>query len=177
MTHRISLPQAFLASLLTHLAVLGMLYWAQPFIHPGFMKPSVLLAEIHTRSSRSETPAADATSPPPAEPTSASAASNEKAETQTIPPRFVSPPNFALLQDMPLSIGGSAQFKLYVTRLGNVAKVEIVRSTPAPKPLLDGIVEELYRTKLSPAQSPDGTAAGTLDITVHFEPSLELVAP
>lgn len=77
-----------------------------------------------------------------------------------------------MLETIPVTIPGSATLKLNINAKGKVIHTTVIRSDPAPKALIDGLVARFSEAILEPAQVNQQPKESTLEVTVRFEPGL-----
>ena len=115
--------------------------------------------------------------PPPvapfAPPASASASAQSSDGQITEKARFLVAPDLSALEDIAVPLSGSLTLRLHVSFLGTVDRVELVKSDPIPRELLDGLLEKLRQTRLAPAQAGSQPVASTLTLEIRYEPAVE----
>lgn len=99
-------------------------------------------------------------------------AARNPADVPTRAARFLAEPNLNILEDVPVSLPGSASLRLQVDAKGIVERVTLIRNDPAPKDLIDGLLATFAATRLTPALIGDRPVASSIDVTVRFEPGL-----
>ncbi len=112
--------------------------------------------------------------PPSAPPTAPTPASAQVSDGQiTEKARFLVAPDLSALEDIAVPLSGSLTLRLHVSFLGTVDRVELVKSDPIPRELLDGLLEKLRQTRLVPARAGSQPVASTLNLEIRYEPAVE----
>ena len=89
---------------------------------------------------------------------------------------FIVPPDLSILEMIPVIAAGSITLRLHVSALGTVGRVEVLRSDPVPRDLMDGLLDAMGQTKLSPARRADGSAAASqIDLVIRVEPGAQVL--
>jgi outer membrane biosynthesis protein TonB len=83
--------------------------------------------------------------------------------------RFLVAPDLSPLEQIAVPFPGTLTVRLHVSALGTVDRVSVVQSDPVPKEMLDGLLDRLGSTRLTPAQAGSQPVASTLDVVIHFE--------
>ncbi|OHC64239.1 MAG: hypothetical protein A3H93_14195 [Rhodocyclales bacterium RIFCSPLOWO2_02_FULL_63_24] len=83
--------------------------------------------------------------------------------------RFLVAPDLATLEEIPVPFSGSLTVRLYVTSLGTVDRLTVIKSDPVPKELLDGLFSRLQQAQLAPALAGSEPVASTLDLVIRYE--------
>lgn len=91
------------------------------------------------------------------------------AGTLTQKPRFLVAPDLSALEEISVPFSGSLTVRLYVSRLGTVDRVTLLKSDPVPKELVDGLVSRFKHAQLAPAQAGSEAVASTLDLVIRYE--------
>lgn len=87
----------------------------------------------------------------------------------TVKARFLLAPDLSALENIAVPLSGSLTLRLHVSSLGTVDSVEVVKSDPVPGELVDGLLEKLRQTRLSPALAGSQPMPSTLDLVIRFE--------
>jgi hypothetical protein len=83
--------------------------------------------------------------------------------------RFLLAPDLSALENIAVPLSGSLTLRLYVSSLGEVDRIEVIKSDPVPGELLDGLLEKLRQTRLAPALAGSQPVASTLDLVIRYE--------
>lgn len=94
------------------------------------------------------------------------------AEKHSQPARFTHDPDLSILETIPVTIPGSVTLKLNISAQGKVIQTTVIRSDPAPKALIDGLVARFSEAILEPARVDQRATESSLEVTVRFEPGL-----
>lgn len=108
--------------------------------------------------------------PPAAAPAASASAPTPNADGPiTEKARFLVPPDLSALEDIEVPLSGRLTLRLHVSSLGTVDRVEVVKSDPVPRELLDGLLATLRQTRLAPALAGLQPVASTLDLEIRYE--------
>lgn len=168
---RSRLHAAIAASLIIHLAAAA---FAGLTPHPVIDTTPTTLS-VRLSKAESVTTVAAATSA--VIPTPASAAPETAAESPAKAARFLADPDLSILETIPVTLPGSLTLRLKVSAQGQVEGIAVVRSDPAPKELVDGVIRAFGQARLAPALRGDAPVASSLEVTVRFEPGLVPLDP
>lgn len=83
--------------------------------------------------------------------------------------RFLVEPDLSELEDIAVPLSGTLTLRLHVSSLGTVDRVELLKNDPIPRELLDGVINKLRLTRLTPARAGSQPTASTLDLVIHYE--------
>lgn len=86
--------------------------------------------------------------------------------------RFLLAPDLSALENIAVPLSGSLTLRLHVSSLGTVDRVELIKNDPIPRELLDGVIDKLRQTRLSPALAGSQPVASTLDLVIRYEPAV-----
>lgn len=166
------LALAVTASVMMHLAAAMALSVSAPYpvIRNASPKLSVHLAQV-AHSMPSTPPSVQAAAE------TAAAARHGTTATPKTAARFLADPDLSILETIAVSLPGSISLKLKVSAQGQVEDVTVVRSDPAPKELVDGLMRAFAQARLAPAMVGDAPTASSLEVTIRFEPGLVPLDP
>lgn len=83
--------------------------------------------------------------------------------------RFLIAPDLSALESIAVPLSGSLTLRLHVSVLGTVDRLEVVKSDPVPRELVDGLLATLRQTRLAPALAGSQPVASTLDLVIRYE--------
>lgn len=159
------------ASLALHLGA-GWIFFGSPQFLPRQGKNLTLTVTLASNQQPEPRKIAqpDPPSVPPAAATAPASAPARSSDGQiTAKARFLLPPDLSALEEIAVPLSGSLALRLHVSSLGTVDRVELTRSDPVPKELLDGLLEKLRQTRLAPALAGSQPVASTLDLVIRYE--------
>lgn len=104
---------------------------------------------------------------PPAAPASTAAPNVDGRITEKA--RFLVAPDLSSLEHIAVPVSGSLTVRLHVSSLGSVDRAELVKGDPVPRELLDGLLEKLRQTRLTPARAESKAVASNLDLVIRYE--------
>jgi hypothetical protein len=173
-----ALRRALLVSLLIHTVLIGVFSMRSPERRLT-NKPSLIQA--HLLPAPAAPTIAPRTEPNPPEPvapplgiSSARAPAHEGTVTEKA--AFIVPPELSILETIPVIAAGSITLRLHVSALGTLDRVEVLRADPVPRDLMDGLLDAMGQTKLSPARRADGSAAASqIDLVIRVEPGAQVL--
>lgn len=113
---------------------------------------------------------ADQPSVPPAAPASAATPATDGPITEKA--RFLLAPDLSALEGIAVPLSGKLTLRLHVSSLGTVDRIEVMKSDLVPRELLDGLLEKLRQTRLTPALAGSQPVASTLDLVIRYEPAV-----
>lgn len=83
--------------------------------------------------------------------------------------RFLVEPDLSALEDIAVPASGSLTLRLHVSSLGTIDNIDVMKSDPVPKELLDGLRDKLRQTRLAPARAGSQPVASALDLVIRYE--------
>lgn len=108
--------------------------------------------------------------PPAAPPVAPASTATPNTDGQiTEKARFLLAPDLSALEEIAVPVSGSLTLRLHVSALGTVDRIEVLKSDPVPRELLDGLFATLRRTRLVPARAGSQPVASTLDLVIRYE--------
>jgi hypothetical protein len=173
-----ALRRSLLASVLIHALIIGAFSVRSP--EPRLIrKPSLIQAHLLPTPTTSKIAPREEPSPPePAAPTTGVSSARTPAHEGTVTEKavFIVPPDLSILESIPVIASGSITLRLHVSALGTVGRVEVLRSDPVPRDLMDGLLDAMGQTKLSPARRADGSAAASqIDLVIRVDPGAQVL--
>lgn len=163
------LGTALIASALLHGAILATGVQVAHEIPDAAPFPAPLTVTLSSMVRDSAPPRTDANSVPAQATATARPAITDKPSQ---PARFTLDPDLSILETIPVNLPGSITLKLNINAQGKVTQVTVVRSAPAPKALIDGLIHRFSEARLQPALLDQRPIESSLEVTVRFEPGL-----
>jgi outer membrane biosynthesis protein TonB len=164
---RLAWPLA--ASLAIHIGV-GWVFFTRNLQHLPSQGKSITLTVVLAANRRAEPPKVAAAEPTSTlSPASAAAAPPPIEGRITEKARFLVAPDLSSLESIAVPLSGSLTFRLYVSALGTVDRIEVIKSAPVPRELLDGLLEKLRQTRLTPALAGSRPVSSSLDLVIRYE--------
>ncbi|NJD34310.1 MAG: hypothetical protein FIA96_05665 [Betaproteobacteria bacterium] len=112
--------------------------------------------------------------PPPAPPAEPAATSAQNSDGQiTEKARFLVAPDLSALENIAVPVSGNLTVRLHVSSLGTVDRVELLKSDPIPRDVLDGVLEKIRQARLIPALAGSQPVASTLNLEIRYEPAAD----